>query len=149
MLKLRFIIIFVLPGLYYAQASDVDSDSDTKKNTDNVRLTNIPDFIGNNEKKKELLSQLLRSCDSHGKTTSSISLPLARNEVAQVSLTGSSHAVNEYLVSFPNCTFVCTPKNGSSQQEQFILHMPEGTICNEKNNTCPSEGPCPVPPLPS
>uniref|UniRef100_A0A0K8RJ70 Putative ixodes 8-cys protein n=1 Tax=Ixodes ricinus TaxID=34613 RepID=A0A0K8RJ70_IXORI len=149
MLKLRFIIIFVLPGLYYAQASDDDSDSDTKKNTDNVKLTNIPGFIGNDEQKKKLLNELLKSCDSHGKTTSSRSSPLARNEAAQDSLTGSSHAVNEHLVSFPNCTFVCTPKNGSSQQEQFTLQMPEGTICDEKNNTCPSEGPCPVPPLPS
>uniref|UniRef100_A0A6B0V292 Putative conserved secreted protein n=1 Tax=Ixodes ricinus TaxID=34613 RepID=A0A6B0V292_IXORI len=123
------------------------SYSETKN--DAVELTNIPGFVGDNKRKKELLNEFLKQCDMNGKTTSSGSSPSARNEVTQGSSTGSSHAVNEKLVSFPNCTFVCTPKNGSSKSEPFTLHMPEGTVCNAKNNTCPANGPCPVPSLPS
>uniref|UniRef100_A0A0K8RGH7 Putative ixodes 8-cys protein n=1 Tax=Ixodes ricinus TaxID=34613 RepID=A0A0K8RGH7_IXORI len=125
------------------------SEEDSKTKTDAVELTNIPGFVGDNKQKKELLNQFLKQCDMNGKTTSSGSSPSARNEVTQGSSTGSSHAVNEKLVSFQNCTFVCTPKKGSSKSEPFTLHMPEGTICNAKNNTCPANGPCPVPSLPS
>uniref|UniRef100_A0A0K8RAD9 Putative ixodes 8-cys protein n=1 Tax=Ixodes ricinus TaxID=34613 RepID=A0A0K8RAD9_IXORI len=131
------------------RSSGGTSSSDSETKNDAVELTNIPGFVGDNKRKKELLNEFLKQCDMNGKTTSSGSSPSARNEVTQGSSTGSSHAVNEKLVSFPNCTFVCTPKNGSSKSEPFTLHMPEGTVCNANNNTCPRDGPCPVPPLPS
>uniref|UniRef100_A0A0K8R3A3 Putative ixodes 8-cys protein n=1 Tax=Ixodes ricinus TaxID=34613 RepID=A0A0K8R3A3_IXORI len=85
----------------------------------------LPDFIGSEKNKKDYVTRLVDLCTTKH----------------------SLFKINEHNISFATCTFTClssTPSVTSVNER-----IPEGMICNDKNTTCPGEGPCPPLPVPN
>uniref|UniRef100_A0A0K8RGA2 Putative ixodes 8-cys protein n=1 Tax=Ixodes ricinus TaxID=34613 RepID=A0A0K8RGA2_IXORI len=112
--------------------------------TQTLELLNksVPDFVGNYDEKKKLLSSFITSCGTNQMHVASVeSKTLINEEIA----TTSRAAINLMSVNFPNCTFVCKLPNGQT----FPMNMPKDTPCDKFQKTCPGDGPCPSPPMPA
>uniref|UniRef100_A0A0K8R919 Putative ixodes 8-cys protein n=1 Tax=Ixodes ricinus TaxID=34613 RepID=A0A0K8R919_IXORI len=170
MFKLSFFLIFVLAGLCFGVSSEDVSSSGSEASSGSSgagtgeisdvgapsassgtteipieRLnSSIPDFVGDYQHKKTLVSRLVSNCDNkrNEKSVAVDSMSLK----TEVSNKPPSSAVNLDSLDFKNCTYVCKPPNNETT---FMMHMPEGTVCDVSNKTCPESGPCPIPPIPA
>uniref|UniRef100_A0A0K8RH51 Putative ixodes 8-cys protein n=1 Tax=Ixodes ricinus TaxID=34613 RepID=A0A0K8RH51_IXORI len=119
-------------------SSDGQSNSGTITQTLELLNKSVPDFVGNYDEKKKLLSSFITSCGTNQTHVASVeSKTLINEEIA----TTSRAAINLMSVNFPNCTFVCKLPNGQT----FLMNMPKDTPCDKFQKTCPGDGPCPKP----
>uniref|UniRef100_A0A0K8R9F4 Putative ixodes 8-cys protein n=1 Tax=Ixodes ricinus TaxID=34613 RepID=A0A0K8R9F4_IXORI len=156
MFKLSFFLIFVFAGLCFVVSSEDGSSSGSEASSGSSGAgtgttktpieqlnSSIPDFVGDYQQKKSLVSTLVSNCDKRNEksaTAASRSLP------TEVITKPPSSAVNLESLDFKNCTYVCKPPNNETT---FMMHMPEGTVCDVNKKTCPESGPCPTPPIPA
>uniref|UniRef100_A0A0K8RMM1 Putative ixodes 8-cys protein n=1 Tax=Ixodes ricinus TaxID=34613 RepID=A0A0K8RMM1_IXORI len=118
-------------------------DGGTIKPTLELLNKSVPDFVGNYDKKKNLLSLFITSCGTNEMDVASVKSKTLLNEEKT---TTSSAAINLISLDFPNCTFVCKLPN---KEETFQKNMPKDTPCDKFKNTCPGDGPCPTPSMPA
>uniref|UniRef100_V5GIG8 Putative secreted protein n=1 Tax=Ixodes ricinus TaxID=34613 RepID=V5GIG8_IXORI len=85
----------------------------------------LPDFIGNSTQKKNYVTALQSNCHN-------------QNQM---------YKINEEKIHFKNCTYICTRLGYSEESEE--RRIPKGMTCDRDNMTCPENGDCPNPPLPS
>nr|AAV80778.1 putative secreted salivary gland peptide [Ixodes scapularis] len=124
-------------------SSDGQSDSGTNRETLELLNEKVPNFVGNYKKKKNLLLSFIASCGTNQMHVASLE---SKTLVNKERTTTSSSAINLVSVDFPNCTFVCKPPNNG---DTFRMNMPKNTPCDKFKNTCPGDGPCPTPPVPT
>uniref|UniRef100_A0A0K8R8S8 Putative ixodes 8-cys protein n=1 Tax=Ixodes ricinus TaxID=34613 RepID=A0A0K8R8S8_IXORI len=87
----------------------------------------LPDFVGDANKKRSYVLTLLANCDK-------------QNQMYKVN-------ERDIKINFKNCSYTCM---GLGIKPQYkVERIPEGLVCDIQNMTCPSEGNCPDPPLPS
>uniref|UniRef100_A0A6B0UX45 Putative conserved secreted protein n=1 Tax=Ixodes ricinus TaxID=34613 RepID=A0A6B0UX45_IXORI len=158
MFKLSFFLVFVFAGLCFGEVSSGGSsgsgpeeqnvetkspEEGTNKETLVLLNNSVPEFVGSYEKKKELLSTFIESCNTKRRDVTSVeSNTLANKETA----TNPSPAISLISLYFHNCTFLCKPPNNGPT---FLMPMPNGTLCDKHKNRCPGDGPCPTPPIPA
>uniref|UniRef100_A0A0K8R901 Putative ixodes 8-cys protein n=1 Tax=Ixodes ricinus TaxID=34613 RepID=A0A0K8R901_IXORI len=169
MFKLSFFLIFVFAGLCFVVSSEDGSSSGseassgssgggtgeisdvgapsassgTTKTPIEQLNSSIPDFVGDYQQKMSLVSTLVSNCDKRNEKSATIA---SRSLPTEVITKPPSSAVNLDSLDFKNCTYVCKPPNNETT---FMMHMPEGTVCDVSNKTCPESGPCPTPPIPA
>uniref|UniRef100_A0A0K8RAI2 Putative ixodes 8-cys protein n=1 Tax=Ixodes ricinus TaxID=34613 RepID=A0A0K8RAI2_IXORI len=106
---------------------DGQNDESSTKRQNRTIGYELPEFVGDADKKRSYVVKLLAKCDS-------------QNQLYKVN-------EKEIKVNFKNCTYTClglgTPPNNK------VVRIPEGFVCDVQNMTCPKEGNCPSPPLPS
>uniref|UniRef100_A0A0K8RIX1 Putative ixodes 8-cys protein n=1 Tax=Ixodes ricinus TaxID=34613 RepID=A0A0K8RIX1_IXORI len=164
MLKVRFFIFWTFAALCFGDASLDDSspgdkgfeaggNSETVEGAETSSTTrtpiallnsSIPDFVGNYERKRSLMSTLVANCKT--KIEESTVPVESRTPTTDVTTEPPSSAVNLASVNFKNCTYICKPPNNGTR---FMMHMPAGTVCDQRSKKCPESGPCPTPPSPA
>uniref|UniRef100_A0A0K8RBD6 Putative ixodes 8-cys protein n=1 Tax=Ixodes ricinus TaxID=34613 RepID=A0A0K8RBD6_IXORI len=88
-----------------------------KKKSGNVKL-NFPDYIKN---PLHLAEQLLKMCDE-----------------GQATARSTHHvAINDKLVNFKNCTFIC-----KYESTNVTKNLPKSTPCGPHNQTCANPDEC-------
>uniref|UniRef100_A0A0K8RHI1 Putative ixodes 8-cys protein n=1 Tax=Ixodes ricinus TaxID=34613 RepID=A0A0K8RHI1_IXORI len=147
MFKLSFFLVFVFAGLCFGETSEGEvssggrSGSGAPQNITEGHL-DMPSFVGDVNQKKNLLAKLVDLCNAtQPSTTTSTTITSKRSETTE-----RYAVVNQKTLNFNTCTFTCKPP---TDQQEFTLRMPKGTICNEKNSKCGDTGDCPPMPVPA
>uniref|UniRef100_A0A0K8RH79 Putative ixodes 8-cys protein n=1 Tax=Ixodes ricinus TaxID=34613 RepID=A0A0K8RH79_IXORI len=165
MFKLRFFILFLLAGSYFAESSSVESDSgageelaplkvegetspsgtgasDSEKkdeNTDGSQTNGEKEAEGGGSKEKEGAGYGLPEYIGSSEERRDYMIKL----LSTCSNQNQMYSVNEKDIFFHNCTYICVKRDANLTPE--VRRIPPGMICNKDQGKCPDDGNCPLP----